>query len=531
MSAGDGVVQPGNRRGIPYHSPEAAAWGPAPKTVVPPREREYPNTPGAGLGRESLGPESATPEATSRPGADGPATAPDSAASSGLGSSRGSAPDTAVTVRPSSAGAAQAPAPLASRRVIKASASASGLHMLLAAVGTTDDGLAGSRSASRPSPPPALLPGRVVADGPSWAAAPPAGPLPAAAQLPLPKISPPVLLRGGELASAPGTPAEAPPGAMAHPTAFSHGSAATVGRSTRLPWCDVGGGVLAARAIVIRRAGYPDEVVSEAMLVPMLGAAAAKAVHGRAGPMPTPGRPSRGAGGARRGGRGEAVAPAGRHGIVFAGSAAGAAHGDGSTSPGDAAGAAPGRGDDGADEDDAADEDYGYTGSRRRWAGPEGRAAAPKRRTARAAALAARAVAGSEGAEAGEDGYADAAPYGSSRDGASPAAERTGGPHGRRPAKRARSPSAKTDTSAGTPAGGTARAGGRARTGEYITSRYRGVYGRSSAKANGVRWAAHASDGKRKVHLGYFNTEEDAARAYDEAVRRFKGPNAITNFG
>lgn len=71
---------------------------------------------------------------------------------------------------------------------------------------------------------------------------------------------------------------------------------------------------------------------------------------------------------------------------------------------------------------------------------------------------------------------------------------------------------------------------GRQRTGEYITSTFRGVYGRSSAKASGVRWAAHASDGKRKVHLGYFNSAEEAARAYDEAVLRFKGPTAITNF-
>ena len=90
-------------------------------------------------------------------------------------------------------------------------------------------------------------------------------------------------------------------------------------------------------------------------------------------------------------------------------------------------------------------------------------------------------------------------------------------------------PEEPEDASGGrTPTG--SRASSRARTGEYITSRFRGVYGRSSAKANGVRWAAHASDGKRKVHLGYFNTEEDAAKAYDEAVRRFKGPNAITNF-
>jgi hypothetical protein len=72
--------------------------------------------------------------------------------------------------------------------------------------------------------------------------------------------------------------------------------------------------------------------------------------------------------------------------------------------------------------------------------------------------------------------------------------------------------------------------GGRQRTGEYITSTFRGVYGRSSAKASGVRWAAHASDGKRKVHLGYFNSAEEAAVAYDTAVIRFKGPTAITNF-
>lgn len=173
-------------------------------------------------------------------------------------------------------------------------------------------------------------------------------------------------------------------------------------------------------------------------------------------------------------------------------------------------------------------------------AGRGGRAWSRRGGPARAAGRSGgRALAG-----AGDEGdYSDDSPAATS--GAS--AEGSGGARGRdaparrgRRPKRARSvdgegaddadpPEEPEDASGGrTPTG--SRASSRARTGEYITSRFRGVYGRSSAKANGVRWAAHASDGKRKVHLGYFNTEEDAAKAYDEAVRRFKGPNAITNF-
>ena len=58
------------------------------------------------------------------------------------------------------------------------------------------------------------------------------------------------------------------------------------------------------------------------------------------------------------------------------------------------------------------------------------------------------------------------------------------------------------------------------------TSRFRGV----SWNSNCAKWRAQVWKGSDVHHLGYFEDEVDAARAYDEAVIRIRGPNAPTNF-
>lgn len=57
-------------------------------------------------------------------------------------------------------------------------------------------------------------------------------------------------------------------------------------------------------------------------------------------------------------------------------------------------------------------------------------------------------------------------------------------------------------------------------------SRFCGVFFRT----NSNRWQAQIAANKRKIHLGTFDSEEEAARAYDRAARTFHGRFAAVNF-
>lgn len=58
------------------------------------------------------------------------------------------------------------------------------------------------------------------------------------------------------------------------------------------------------------------------------------------------------------------------------------------------------------------------------------------------------------------------------------------------------------------------------------SSRYKGV---CWYRRDGL-WKAYIRSDGRVVHLGYFSSEEDAARAYDAAARKAFGEFALTNF-
>jgi len=59
------------------------------------------------------------------------------------------------------------------------------------------------------------------------------------------------------------------------------------------------------------------------------------------------------------------------------------------------------------------------------------------------------------------------------------------------------------------------------------TSKYKGVSFTSKIK----KWRAQIKYDETTKHLGYFDNEEDAARAYDEAAKIYHGQFAALNFG
>lgn len=98
-------------------------------------------------------------------------------------------------------------------------------------------------------------------------------------------------------------------------------------------------------------------------------------------------------------------------------------------------------------------------------------------------------------------------------------------------AARARAATAAANASSGprvAPAGAARRVSGGGMRVQPVkgSSRFRGV----SWNSNCSKWRAQVWKGSEVHHLGYFEREEDAARAYDEAVLRIRGPDAPTNY-
>lgn len=57
-------------------------------------------------------------------------------------------------------------------------------------------------------------------------------------------------------------------------------------------------------------------------------------------------------------------------------------------------------------------------------------------------------------------------------------------------------------------------------------SKYKGIYWDKNRK----RWITRIMLEKKKIHLGYFQNEIDAAKAYDRAARKYHGEFASLNF-
>lgn len=66
----------------------------------------------------------------------------------------------------------------------------------------------------------------------------------------------------------------------------------------------------------------------------------------------------------------------------------------------------------------------------------------------------------------------------------------------------------------------------RRKQGNKASSEYKGI----SWHKNESKWIAHIGKDGKLHHIGYFISEEDAARAYDAAAKKLFGPYANLNF-
>jgi len=57
-------------------------------------------------------------------------------------------------------------------------------------------------------------------------------------------------------------------------------------------------------------------------------------------------------------------------------------------------------------------------------------------------------------------------------------------------------------------------------------SKYKGIYWRKEKR----KWQAMITFERKKIHLGYFHSEIDAAKAYDQAAKTYHGEFACLNF-